>query len=983
MGRRKKQKVGNKYFMGFVLVPLRQHDRVLKIEMNDDPVWTGSVRARRFLVDDENAFGGDEREGGFKGYISVLDGAVDQLKNAYLERVVGGLNSAMRGCVSLVFERPYISANTARLPKIRSLHSNVSGIHRGWEVETAVIDPEVDIDGRAIHLQFNGSNLTSVGAFAESKAAIASFVRGLKGSGWVNDISVAKIDINGFGNAPRHIVRYDCDDDDYEAIALEVESWTRGTVNLVINPIDMQYATSFFSISTPQFLGSILSEFTGSSQAPKKQRHLIFVVSRGDGSAASAAADIAEIGSTVLVTAIPTHDFIDNFNFTADALVLDNTSDGDLSFPTDTATTLAAIRRPFQSWMDMNPAHIIRCLWTDPVRGGPVADADIGASFAVEAQRYYDEGLGLSMKFRGVDEVKADREEIERTADCMSFLSNLTGKIELVSIRDDYVVDDLLVLDSEIVLDWSGLKRPRESEIPNQLTVKYTRRDGKSGSVTRTNIAGVRRAGRIIKATPIDYASVTSVKLATRLCLRDLRTVTSSILSGTIPLKYLPEAVEPGSVVKINEPDLGYNNIVMRVRDTRIGQSGSSDVYASLSEEKFATTQDIALETPELADPRIPVSTEHRLVTEAGYFQGVLQVGQTDLDLELEGEPDLGRLIATAGKTNQFQLDATLAINAGVNWTDEGLVDFEPFGVLVDDLAADASVTSFVVHYNLTLTEISVGDLARIGTEIIRIDDLVEILGADLTPEFVTVTCGRGCLDGPPSFHGAGSAFILSSLIDPLEQSFIAGQSLSVKMLSRTGIGAQTLGEAATDVVTFASRAIRPYSVGNLKVDGSFVSSGPQSGALTLTWAHRDRTFQTTPAVDDFAAANIGPETGVFYETVRQDFYRHAQFYEPAGMYDRQWLYTDAAVVAEALVNEGTAVTATVNVDVPSDVLYDRVGFYDPGRMYNERLNRTSMLQVGVKTSRTDALGTYENWITPLVTVSPLLPAFDLTAEEV
>jgi len=72
-GSNKRQKIGNKYEVGFHAVLCRQADRLLSIRANDEPLWDGQRGQGRFNINRPDVFGGDEREGGFSG---AVDGYV-------------------------------------------------------------------------------------------------------------------------------------------------------------------------------------------------------------------------------------------------------------------------------------------------------------------------------------------------------------------------------------------------------------------------------------------------------------------------------------------------------------------------------------------------------------------------------------------------------------------------------------------------------------------------------------------------------------------------------------------------------------------------------------------------------------------------------------------------------------------------------------------------------------------------------------------
>lgn len=969
-GSSKKQKIGNRYYYGFVLVPLRQMDSILELVMSEKTIWQGNLGAGRISVTDKaDVFGGDEREGGFLGDIDVQSGAIDQPINDYYEGASESLVSALRGCVSLVFRQPYIGANTARLPSIKTKHVNIKGIHRGWNIETAVINPVTKVSGAYFFIVMDMGNLPSISAFGMQKNALITFVEAMRG----NTNSIRIVCNQAGGSSAIEIL--DCNDSDYDEILNFIETRERTAINLSVNQINLSTADAFFNqteISGLAFIGTILTSIgkAGPDTVSNINKHIIILSAQvpTSGHISDAKEVIAGL-KPVSVTCISLENISGEYASATALGDLDNTSSGTVYQAHSSIEVAAVLKNLFLTWADMNPAHIIRCLWTDPMRGGTVDETEIGDSFEIEAARYLAEGLGLSPKFRGIDQANSDRTDIERHVDAMSYRSNRTGKIELVSVRDNYDVGDLIVLDSSIVKDWSGLSRPRKSEIPNQLTVTYTRRDGEQGSVTRTNTAGVRRQGRVIKASTVNYPSCTTEALAIQLCLRDLRSICTDALSGTLPLQYLPPDIEPGSVVLLNEPRLNIKNVIARVSETRIGQHDDSTAWITVFEDNFSSTQFIDIPETVDVDRRAPLSVLHRLVTEASYFQGVFSIGQAIIDDELSEEPDLGRIIATGAKANNYQLEARLATSIGEGWTDHGVVDFEPYGVLLSELTANPTENEFLVEFNETLTEISAGDLARIDGEIIRIDDL-----DDLGDGTVKVTCGRGCLDGPPSFHLSGRAFVISSAVSALNQDFIAGQSIDVKMLSRTGSASQSLSEVETDTVILNSRAIRPYPVGQFQIGNSYESPVSGSSSLDATWVHRDRTLQTTPAVDDHLAPSIGPEAGVFYTPFIRYMGVKSDVFSEGNVFGDPDVFIDETSIKYELSLDGVlsppdALSYTFDITEP-DVFSegDVFGYSD---VFKGAFNLTiGQVRIGVRTTR----GEYDNLQEPYVSFSPLAP---------
>jgi hypothetical protein len=940
MGSGKKATIGHNYYLGMHLVLARQIDALLTIKMGSKRPWRGMLASGSGVVHRPNLFGGTKREGGFSGRFDLMDGNNDQAINGYLANKLGSFASAYRGVVSLVWRRPNIGANSARLPSMEFKLVNTTGIHRGWEVDTALIGAEMGGGGASIFIAMDTSLSMAGARLATQKAALAAFIRGLKGT--INSVRIVAFSgvING------SIERFDCTDADYEDIALWLEAYTTlslgGDWELAVNSAatffngDSSITRDLFGDSVADGLLNLSTLFVGASRKESRRKVVIFT---SDGvpevdTVAPAAAELASIsGVEVFCFNI---DLADT-TYTAQ---LDNTpADGiPVIDGTDSDALRVAFAGAFLAWVDMNPAHIIRCLWTDPMRGGIADESEIGDSFAEAADLFYAEGFGLSVPFRGADLVDSDRLEVERHVDAISYRSRRTGKIEIKAIRNDYVPADLPVLDSSIVLEWSGLERAMRSETPNQLTVIYTKRsNGETASVTRTNVAGVRRAGRIIPSEPVEYPFCTTAALATRLCLRDLSVQDRPLLSGTLRLAYLPPELEIGEPFIINEPLLGISNVVVRIMESQEGDGQDNSVTVRVSEDRYALPAADATDPGAEPEPPTDARAEpspNRVVQEAPYYLMVLDQTQADVDDALATDPDIGVLLVAGTKPTEAHFNITTAVDAGAGYEDEGDVNFARSVLTLSALTTEADDTVVTVEASTDLSGITANSLALIGSEIVRIDSMADN-GAN-----VDITIGRGCVDTVPAAHAIGSRIIFLQDADPLETQYVAADTVDVKLLSNLNETRLSLYSAPVDSVTFASRAIRPYPPGQFKINGSYAQD-QLTDDVVLTWAHRDRTLQTTLIPEDHDDAGIGPEAGTTYR-----------------------------VRVDALDSGGSVLSALVDTNVGGVTTYD----WDDSTVLPTGTARVRFRVTSVRDG-------YESWQSPSITTINLQPPGSLTAE--
>ncbi|MHA3913838.1 VWA domain-containing protein [Halovulum sp. GXIMD14793] len=980
----KKQKVGNRYYLGIHFVLAQALDAIIEIRMAQKSLWKGYWGTGRLSIHKPKHMGGDEREGGFSGSMDLMKGEADQPANDYLLSLYKGLGIAFRGVVSVVFRRPYIGANTARLSPTAFKAVRVSEL-LDWEPETAIVSVEQEVEGAAIYIAMDASASMAGFRFENQKIAMASFVRSLRGTR--NDIKI----VTWAWNVIDVIERFGCRDDDYEEIALWIEALNT-TANLTNFDAGVSLAADFFvdadnSLTEPGDFKNLISNlFGGTRDAKASKRRVIIFTTDGAPDASSeftAAETVAAIGGVEVFA------FNIDLADTSATAVLDNTPiDGvPVINGGDAGAISRALAGAFPVWMDINGIHAIRYILTQ--KGQYSAD-DIGGSFAIAAQKVFDEGFGISEFSRTTGSQEDRRYEIERHLDATTYLSTETGKWEVELIRDGFDVGALPVYDSSIVTEWSGLERPLPSEMPNQMTTRYTnRKTGEAASVTRASVAGVRRAGTVIPSEPRDYFFVSDPALAVRLCLRDLAVVSTPLLSGNLPLSYLPADAHPGQVIVLHEPRVGLDNVVVRITETDGGNGRENAGSINVVQHSFTLGQEV-IDTggddpngQDYAEPATP-----RFVEEAPYYTLVTSEGQAVVDQSLDNEPDGGRLLVVAGSPGSNHIDATKAVDAGSGFEDFGVLEFSPHVRIVNGLSGDADDTTLLVEDSSTLTGLEVGDLASIGSEIVRIDAATEQPDLFTIGDFFSVenvfgqmsalTIGRGCLDTVPAVHGAGQDLLIMEGEEPESTTYLAGESVDVKLLTQTDLDVLPISAAPTDEVEFGSRAVRPYPPGRFQLDGQYSLTDIVSGSLIGTWAHRNRLTQTTATVEDYTVGDIGPELGVTYIPMLRSVDASGDMFSAADFFSASDLF---AGEGSDNLHEFAALSAT-SFPFPADGIrfFDAPDFFSQADVFAGGVTeQTVALEFGVKSIRDG----YENWQTKWVRAIPLLPPINLSISEV
>lgn len=863
----KKPTIGFKYHIGMHLVVSQAPiDHILAIKWQDAIAWEGVAASGSIQIQKPELFGGAKKEGGVSGQIDILPGDATQAPNDYLQSAQGGAVPAYRGVASLVLRQVYIGNNPFLKPisvKVKNVHSTFGG----WLPDLAPINAEVKLSASAIYIAMDYSGSMAGSAAANQAASVKGFLEGLKGQ--VNDVKLVAYNFFVLSN----IERFGCSDSDYDDLIAWVD-----TLPVPYSSTDYEVAVSqsdaFFTAAAVSGGQARLESWadqkgliappnaTGDSTGGIASRKILVFLSDGVPSEPVTATDAAAI-----LTAIDDLEvFAININSgdTTYTALLDNTPLD--SVPVVSSEDPDAIRIAMSSatgsWVDLNPAHILRDLIISPSSGGDGNSASIGTSFSTAAATLFGEGLGLSFLHENPGQREDFKKLVERHIDGSVYFDRATGLWELKLIRPDYAFEVLHVFDASNVIEFVDVARPLQEDLPNQITIVYTKReDGKTASLTVNNVAAIQMLGQVIP-DKVEYLGVTVEALAARLAARDLVALTVPLWAGSIRVTFAPMALNIGWPFILNEPRLGINNVVCRVTEIEEGDGRDNSVLIRFVEDRFAAEIDTDAFVPDTAitSPDTSVKPPNvSLIDEVPYWLLAQSLGQVEIDSRLALDPDAGFYQATCDKPAQNHIDADIGDSVSGAWAAVATTDFAPAAALRADLSPAADVVSFELDYNDSLILIQAGDLCQIGGEIMRVDAM------SIAADIVTVTVGRGCLDTVPANHSAAEWVIFwfgNTASDEVQ--YTAGQTLNLAVFPKTTRDILPIAQAQPVALLMDSRANRPYPPGKLQVNGSFANA-LAAGPLAITWAHRDRTIQTATYVDDHTADNIGPEAGVTY----------------------------------------------------------------------------------------------------------------------
>lgn len=602
---------------------------------------------------------------------------------------------------------------------------------------------------------------------------------------------------------------------------------------------------------------------------------------------------------------------------------------------------------------DMNPVHILREILLSPDSGGTGIDAEAGSTWETAADTIFDEGFGISIAWRGATDRVEFKREIERHIDARTYIDRRTGLWEIKLIRDDYDVEELHIFDRSNVASWSNISFPEPSNLLNQLVVTWTDlgKDEKT-SLTISNPARIRMANSQVFQETVDYPGITRADLAGRVAMRDLSARSAPLVTGEFRAKNFPTDLNLGSPIIVNNPRIGLVNRVVRVTEIVDGNIRDSATTVRFIEDRFALGEESDLEI-EIIEPVVndPVAVTPRMVEEAPLQTMRDELGQPNVDAVLLNDEQSGFLFVAGGRPNAAQRDALVLRDLGAGYEDLGGLDFSLTATTLVGTRKRADQGKVVVESSDDLTTLTAGARAWIGGEHLKLTLVEE--GDTSSPgdyweptetptrEVFTLTFDRAILDTVPAAHAAGAAVVFYQDFGFFEDDIQTdGDSANVKLLSTTSQAVLSVGDAPTDTVEFASRAVRPYPVGAFQADGVYEDDALLgSSDVVLTWEHRDRLEATV--IGHTEAGPVAPEAGVTYQ-----------------------------VKVEAFDNTDVSLSVLVDTNVADDLTYT----YDI----------TTVLPVDTSKlvfSVTSLRGGYENWQTPTQERFIFRPPGDLEAE--
>jgi hypothetical protein len=551
--------------------------------------------------------------------------------------------------------------------------------------------------------------------------------------------------------------------------------------------------------------------------------------------------------------------------------------------------------------IDMNPAHIIRELYTDGRFGVGLHEDDIDdAAFTAAADTLHEEGFGLSLLWDQSVEARAYIREIERHIDGIVYEDHTTGKVSIQLIRDDYDADELPVFGPSEIIE-CDITKQRLFERPTMIHVLYQDREARRESaIAIHDPGGIQERGEIPVA--VQYPGIKTAALANAVAARDLRQLSAPVYSVALTVtSEVGEGLFPGDLFVLAWPMAGIESAVMRVRKVSLGTPASGEVSIEAMGDVFSSVETIYT-TPAPTDWEDPIVVPEDSATDFTIFEMPLLLRAIHEGVNPDRTPPSWQALCSdeKGRACLGISQPSLGHSSYEMWVDTDGQDPTPVERVTqwaDKIEADEAIGPDDVYLDIVGT-VEVNDLLLHDAtgEIMRVTAFVSSSS--------TMTVERGLFDTTPAYITSSQEFyVIGSYIDQAGEampvfarrfgidaarstSFSVPREIELRALTATGRGQLEYDDATGRTVDLLYRVKRPYPPGKVAVT-QFFGSFPTDDYVRVTWEHRDRLIRPFPQQTDDDL--LFPEAQVRYLL---DIYEEA----PTPRLLRQEIFSNAAV---------------------------------------------------------------------------------------
>lgn len=853
MGRKAKaQTIGYKYSLGMVMTICHAPiDFVTELIFGEKSAWQGQSKDRRLYINEHELFGGDKKEGGVAGSVNIHSGKPNQQVDPYIEHFRGE-TSAQRGLLTMVFgDEGYVPDSDYRTidwDKSTISEKMYQGISKS-------------ISEHLKRIRGDGNYVPDAFARINNSLQALKIIAGKENGELTDALLLDYLKEISAGNRTGYA---------FEDTGKDGRNWNRPERRLgAIPQLREKYKTNrgvAMAYTKAIFIDSVAGLYEHGSWRENGEHTVRFPADEFFGQEVRVKlktmpeytrpfywGNSPYFKSTwVRVQAINsgwTHGLWYSEKAAIDGGVVEYTKGGKkLTFPV----------------LDMNPAHILYKTLTNGDWGMGYHPSDIDEeSFRKAADKLYDEKFGMSIIWDSAKTIEDFNAEILDTIDGVIRVNVITGRFELLLIRNDYAVSELPVLDESSIVEISRFERSSWGDGANEIVLTYKDRNESDVVLVKQNLAAIEIQRGVISSSQT-YKGVHTKHIAELIAERELKLTSSSIAKMSIKINRLNYLLQNGDVFVLQWKNLGIKSMVCRVGSIVRGEFDDGIIEVEAVEDIFGITKSSYEVIPDDTSPeddlnrvvltaepiktmRVMEASYHDLqtVTPAENLNSVIRLvdGGSTYPLILAEKPSLA--------TMNYDLFASNGGGALKKVADD--VSFNPTFRLAQDVAPTFE-TFRVDDFN---------GQPPVVTEDMYIVVNDECMSIDAIEDDGTIRVKRGILDTLPAFHvygDIGYIVTVSNVSDP--NNYAVGSTLSYKTVTQSVSNSTNLDDSKEVTADLIGRAARPAPVNSVTINENYYPEQiSRSKPIELSWNTRNRK-QMIPQNVYWGSGSVTPEEG-------------------------------------------------------------------------------------------------------------------------
>jgi hypothetical protein len=515
----------------------------------------------------------------------------------------------------------------------------------------------------------------------------------------------------------------------------------------------------------------------------------------------------------------------------------------------------------------MNPAHILVDCLTNSAWGLGISTNVIDTvSFEAAADTLFTEGFGLSFVYRQQSSIFELMTDVIRHVEGALYVDGQDGKFHFDLIRNDYVFEDLQVLDETNIVSVSKYESAVLSNTINEVVINFT--DDATGETDTTspiqNLGNIQAQGRVVSKA-LTYAGIYDKDLAVSVGMRDLRSLSTPLRKITLTANKIGYNIKPGTPIVVNWAEDSISGMVLRVMSVTGGGIQNPTYELSLLEDVFG--QPLSnYTTPQDTEWVDPASAMTDLAAwypiEAPYYLAATTLASADLDA-LNVLYGFGHLVSKRD-SGAFTGYSVYTSPDGVSYSEgSALSGFCPSATVAGDYSQVD--TAFTYDTDIDMDLVSVGDAGYLVTDASTYE-MVSVTAVDSVAR--TISLARGILDTVPLVTPDNTRLFITEEYYGLDgEERVESETTYYKLLPRGPGGELPEADATGKSVVFNARGYRPYPPANVVVDSqsAFSSGELLSASFFVTWNSRSRLLQLAGYESWSAAVNYTLEVGTTF----------------------------------------------------------------------------------------------------------------------